>query len=141
MMNIDKFKHQHVAILDGIGRLREAVRAGIAENADDIATRIVKISGVIKLHLAIEDTVLYPAVADSADRKLARLGEAYQREMNGIAGEYFAFASRWNLPARLKADPEGFRADANRVLRVLFDRMRREDTEFYPAIDAAAGAI
>jgi hypothetical protein len=50
--------------------------------------------------------------------------------MNGIAGEYFAFASRWNLPARLQADPEGFRVDANRVLRVLFGRMRREDTEF-----------
>lgn len=140
-MNIEKFKHQHVAILDGIAGLRQAVHAGIVDNADDIATRIVKISSVIKLHLAIEDTVLYPAVADSADRKLAQLGEAYQREMNGIAGEYFAFVSRWNLPARLKADPEGFRADANRVLRVLFDRMRREDTEFYPAIDAAAAVV
>jgi hypothetical protein len=140
-MNIDKFKHQHVAILDGIDRLRQAVRAGIAANADDIATGIIKISGVIKLHLAIEDTVLYPAIADSADRKLARLSEAYQREMNGIAGEYFAFASRWNLPDRLTADPEAFRADANRVLRVLFDRMRREDTEFYPAIDAAGAAV
>lgn len=140
-MNIDKFKHQHVAILDGIARLRQAVREGIVSNAEDIAARIVRISGVIKLHLAIEDTVLYPAIADGADRKLARMSEIYQREMNGIAGEYFAFASRWNLPARVTADPEGFRADANRVLRVLFDRMKREDHEFYPAIDAADGAV
>jgi hypothetical protein len=135
-MNIDKFKRQHLAILDGIARLRDTTQRGIFDNAEQIASQIVRISGVIKLHLAIEDTVLYPEVAAGADAKLARLAERYQHEMEGIAGEYFAFATRWNLAARVRADPEGFRADANRVLRVLFERMRREDTEFYPAIEA-----
>jgi hypothetical protein len=135
-MNIDKFKSQHFVILDGIARLREAAHGGIVENAELIAAGIVKLSGVVKLHLKIEDSMLYPGVAESANRKLASLGERYQREMEGIAGEYFDFAARWNLATHVAADPEAFRQDANRVLRVLFERMKREDNEFYPAIEA-----
>jgi hypothetical protein len=140
-MNIDKFKRQHIAILDGIERLRAVARAGIVENAEEIAAQVVKISSVVKLHLAVEDSILYPAVARSGDLKLAHLGDSYQSEMNGIAAEYFAFASRWNLASRLRDEPEGFRDDANRVLHTLFDRMRREDTEFYPAIEAGRAKV
>jgi hypothetical protein len=140
-MNIDKFKHQHIAILDGIARLREATRGGIADNAEAIAAQIIKMSGVVKLHLAVEDSTLYPAVARSTDLKLAHLGDCYQSEMDGIAAEYFAFATRWNLAARLRDDPERFRADANRVLHILFDRMKREDKEFYPAIEAGRVSV
>lgn len=137
-MNIDKFKRQHVAILDGIASLREAARGGIEENAEKIASMIVKISSVIKLHLVVEDSVLYPEVASSSDATLSRLGERYQYEMKGISEEFFTFATHWNLAARVAAEPERFRAEANQVLRVLFDRMQREDHEFYPAIEANA---
>ncbi|MFS2027250.1 hemerythrin domain-containing protein [Massilia sp. GER05] len=136
-MNIDKFKAQHIAILDGIARLREATQGGIVENAASIAAHVVKLSGTVKLHLRVEDSVLYPGLASDVNPRLARLGERYQREMDGIASAYFEFATRWNLANRVEANPEGFRADANRVLRVLFERMKREDTEFYPAIEAA----
>jgi hypothetical protein len=60
-MNIDKFKHQHIDILAAIGELRQLVQSGIGEHAADIAQRIVAMSGIIKLHLAVEDRILYPA--------------------------------------------------------------------------------
>jgi hypothetical protein len=34
-------------------------------------------------------------------------------------------------------DPEGFRADANHVLKLLHERMQKEKSDFYPAIEAA----
>lgn len=139
-MNIDKFKAQHVVILKGIAKLREAAHLGIEANAETIASSIVKLSGVVKLHLKIEDSILYPELAGSIDHRLAHLGDKYQREMDDIARDYFDFASRWNLPARVKANPECFREEANRVLRILFERMKQEDNEFYPAIEAAHSA-
>ena len=139
-MNIDKFRHQHVTILDCIARLRQTVQAGIAEHANDIARQIVAMSGVIKLHLAIEDSTLYPALAHSGDARLARMGSRYQHEMAGIVDDYLSFAHRWNLGTHVAAQPDRFRADANRVLRVLYERMRREDSEFYPAVEAG-GAV
>jgi hypothetical protein len=139
-MNIDKFKRQHTAILAGISRLRSLAHAGIADNAADIARQIVDISGIVKLHLSIEDGLLYPELARSGDQRLARLGQQYQHEMAGIAQEYFDFVMAWNTADRVRADPERFRVHANKALRILYERMRREDREFYPAVEAAAAA-
>jgi len=63
-------------------------------------------------------------------------GQIYQDEMKTIAAAYEKFARRWNTAPNLAADPEGFRADANNVLKLLYSRIRREDSNFYPAIEA-----
>lgn len=136
-MNIDKFKHQHLDIRAAIEDLRKLVQAGIAENADRIAARIVAFSGTVKLHLAVEDKTLYPALESGGDAALARMSRLYQHEMQGIVGAYFDFALRWNTGRHVAAAPEQFRAEANVVLRQVFERIQREDREFYPAIDAA----
>lgn len=135
-MNIDKFKHQHLDILDDIAALRQLVHAGIEANADGIAARIIAMSGNIKLHLAVEDKVLYPALRTSGDAGLARMSNLYQLEMNGIVAAYLAFATQWSSAARLLAAPERFRAEANAVLRNVYQRMKKEDHEFYPAVEA-----
>lgn len=136
-MNIDKFKHQHIDILAAIAALRKLVQSGIAEHAADISQRIVGMSGVVKLHLAVEDRVLYPTLEASGNAELARLSQHYRSEMDGIAGSYLAFAAKWNTPRLLSEQPETFRDEANRVLKILYERMKKEDREFYPAIDAA----
>ena len=135
-MNIDKFKHEHVAILAAIDNLRTLARAGVASPSQAIASQIVAMSGMIKLHLAVEQRYLYPAVQASGVASVARMGHRYEMEMQGIAGDYLAFAARWNTPARLELEPESFRSEANSVLHALYQRMRREDTELYPAVEA-----
>ena len=135
-MNIDKFKQQHLAILAAIDGLRELARAGVVPQARAIAEQIVAMSGVIKLHLAVEQRYLYPAAQASGVASVARLGRQYESEMHGIAGAYLDFAGRWNTAARLELEPEAFRCEANSVLHALYQRMRREDHELYPAIEA-----
>lgn len=135
-MNIDKFKHQHVDIIDCIAALRKASREGISENATEIARLIISMSSIIKLHLAVEDQVLYPALRNGSNAVLARMGQKFQDEMGAIASAYMAFARRWNNAANVAHEPEGFRADANQVLKILHDRMQKENTVFYPAIEA-----
>jgi hemerythrin-like domain-containing protein len=134
-VNIDKFKHQHLDILAGIDALRRLVHGGIAANADAIAARIVAFSGLVKLHLAVEDRTLYPAL-EMGEAALARMSRLYQNEMQGIVGAYFGFAARWNTARHVAAAPEQFRTEANVVLRQLHERIRREDREFYPAIES-----
>ncbi|MCA1857494.1 hemerythrin domain-containing protein [Massilia oculi] len=139
-MNIEKFKHQHTDILSSIARLRQLSHAGVAENAAAIAAQIVEVSGIIKLHLAVEDRSLYPALEASADTRLVNMSRAYRTEMQDIAQAYLGFAAKWNTARQVAREPEGFRRDANQVLRHLFERIKREDREFYPAIDAVAVA-
>lgn len=135
-MNIDKFKQQHVDIIKCISDLRELSRSGVGDNAEKISQLIISMSSMIRLHLAVEDNALYPALKTSSNSSLARMGERFQDEMGSIASAYLSFARRWNTAANLRQNPDEFRADANNVLKLLFDRMRQEDTEFYPAIEA-----
>jgi len=137
-VNIDKFKHQHIDILSSITRLRQLSREGVAENAAAIAAQVVQVSGLAKLHLAGEDRNLYPALEESGDARLVRMSRAYRDEMKDIAQAYLGFAARWNTARQVALEPDGFRTDANLVLRRLFERIQREDREFYPAVDAAA---
>ncbi|MDF3822987.1 hemerythrin domain-containing protein [Leptospira sp. 96542] len=134
-MNLDKYKHQHVSILDSIQHLRELAHAGIQEHADEIARGIVSMSSIIKLHLAVEDRALYPALQNSGDAELARMGQRYQHEMGTIAQEYDTFSRRWNQAWALRQDPEAFRRDANHVLRMVYERMQKENRDFYPRIE------
>lgn len=134
-MNIDKFKQQHVDILQRIAQLRKLTQAGIAEHAQEIADGIISFSAIIKLHLAVEDQALYPALQRSGDPELVRMGHQYQHDMGPIAQAFDGFARRWNTAERLRTDPEGFRTDANDVLRRIHERMQRENREFYPRIE------
>lgn len=135
-MKIDKFKLQHVDILQRIAQLRRLSQAGVAANAQAIAQGIIDVSSVIKLHLAVEDQALYPALQRSGDAELARMGQQYQQEMAPLAQAFDGFARRWNTAQRLQQDEAGFRADANNVLRRVHQRMQRENREFYPRIEA-----
>ena len=134
-MNIDKLKHQHMDIHACIVTLRNLAKGGIVHNAEEISKQIVAMSSIIKLHLAVEDKILYPALQRSGNAAVAGMGEKYQREMEGIASAYVDFARRWNTAVNVAQKPEEFRADANRVLKVLHGRMSQEESEFYPAVE------
>ena len=139
-MNIDKYKHQHIDILGAIAGLRTLVQTGIADHAAEISQRIVAMSGIIKLHLAVEDKFLYPALEASGNAHLAKLSRHYRDEMTGIASAYLAFAATWNTPRLLIEQPEVFRGEANSVLKTLYERMKKEDRDFYPAIEATSNS-
>jgi hypothetical protein len=119
--------------MNGIHELRKLIATGIEHNAGAITQLLRTMSATIKLHLAVEDRVVYPAFANSGRGELAALGRFYQEEMGDLSRAYSEFALRWNLPNRVAADPEGFRAEANAVFKALFLRTRREESELYPA--------
>ena len=140
-MNIDKFKHQHTDILRGIATLRALAHAGVEGNATAIAQGIVAMSGTIKLHLAVEDQVLYPALQRGGNAELARMGRQYQSEMASIASAYDTFARRWNTADNVRRGAQDFRDQANVVLRKVYERMQREDHDFYPRIEEQEMAV
>lgn len=132
-MNMDRYHRDHATILRQIGTLRSLSQAGIDENADRISAAIVDTASLIKFHLAAEEQVLYPRLARSGVPEVEALSTRYQAEMRSLAGAFARFVDQWRVPARLQRDPEGFRGDANTVLKALYERLRREDQELYPA--------
>jgi len=136
-MDISRFKHQHVEILEGIDKLRQLSRAGVKDNAKAIAARLNALSQVIIQHLAIEDRILYPRLERGQDQDLVELSRRFRIEMADVANPFINFSRKWEKAAAVAAKPEEFRKEANTVLRRVYERMRQEDREFYPVIEAA----
>ena len=131
-MNIEKFRKEHVDLMAAVTSLREWVQHGVGEQAEAIHRQLSAMNSAIKLHLAAEDRMLYPALAKAADPVVARTGRQFQEEMGGLAAAYMASAARSSLAAKIAADPQGFRDDANGVFKALHLRVQRENRELYP---------
>lgn len=138
-MNVDKFKSQHVEILSEIKSLRDLSHHGIESHSVEIAALLTSMSRTISSHLAMEDLVLYPALREGDSTEMAAMSSAYQEEMKGIASAYIKFARHWDQNT-LAADPQGFRDEANMVLKMIHARIVKENTQFYPAIENLSGA-
>ena len=117
--------------------MRKLVHAGVADNAQSMAKKIVSMSAVIKLHLGAEDGMLYPALANSSDPAVARTANMFRDEMGGIAAAYTEFARKWKHGPRVAAEPEQFRKDANNIFKALHQRVQRENQELYPLAEQA----
>lgn len=134
-MNIENFKRDHLTVQGKVDELRRFVHAGIAGNAEAIASIVVSMNHTIKLHLAAEDRVLYPALARSNNTSAIQLARKYQTEMGSIAAAYHDFSLRWNIGSKVGADPEGFRKAANHVFKALHERIQRENRYLYPVAE------
>jgi hemerythrin-like domain-containing protein len=135
-VNIDKFRQEHADVMNSVGTLRELVQAGVNEHAEQIVAQLLAMTGAIKLHLAAEDRVLYPALANASDPLVAQTSRMFQQEMGGLANTLTGFVSRWNLAAKITQNPQGFRDEANAVFKALHMRVQRENRELYPMAEA-----
>lgn len=136
-MNLDKLKQDHVSILSSIAELRKQMQSGIAENAEGMVKAMAAMGSTIKQHLAVEDRLLYPALANSLVADQARIGQAFQNEMGGIAVKYLEFEQRWTRAADIAAHPQAFKAHADGVFMALQQRIQRENLELYPVAERA----
>ena len=137
-MNVERFKQDHAAIMSSVTELKRLVQAGIADNAEPIARAIVSMSSTIKLHLAAEDRVLYPALTGSSVAATAQVAKKFQNDMGAIAAAYTEFSRKWNLGTRVAGEPEQFRKEAGLVFKALHERIQRENQELYPMAERAA---
>ena len=134
-MNVDTYRHQHIEIMDEVTTLRGLMRGGVASQADAIARRVARMGAGVRFHLAAEERVLYPALQNAADERLAAIGRRHLDEMSGLREAFGRFLEKWCEGARIAAHPEDFREDANVVLKVLHDRIQKENRELYPAAE------
>lgn len=138
-MDIQHYRQQHDEILGHVAGLRGLIARGIGTHADAIAGALAAMNATVRLHLASEDSVLYPTLRASSHPDVAELGERFRVEMVGIAGAYGGFIGRWRSGAHIASSPEEFRDEADAVFNALHQRIRREDRELYPVAERLLG--
>lgn len=103
-----------------------------------IALQLAKLIGLLRIHLAYEDTQLYPRLAACADPAVAELARSYMVEMGSLAPAIERFASRWSSSAVIGGAFDEFRAGAHELIAALEVRIERENVYLYPMADMIA---
>jgi hemerythrin-like domain-containing protein len=99
---------------------------------------LAKLAGVLRIHLAQEDKVLYPQLMASTIPAVAEMAERFVAEMGQIGAVFMAYATKWRTVEAVLADTAQLRAETAALFAALGDRIHRENTILYPLADNEA---
>lgn len=140
MARTDRFRAEHNQLLDLAKQLQNHLNpVTLAQDATEARSCLGKLMGRLVLHLSTEDKMLYPEFAACKDPKVAALGRRFATEMASTVPVVTAYNDKWATPSTIKRDPKAFIAETQKILGVLGDRIRRENTELYAAADLVEG--
>ncbi len=133
----DRLRQQHDLVTIMTDHLRDLVRRHRpGDNAIEIATQLARLLSVLRIHLAEEDELLYPALIATNDGIAVALAERYRVEMGSLAWDVEKFMRHWSSSAVIAQRFEAFESDLDRMLGALAARIERENFSLYPIADA-----
>ena len=109
-------------------------------DAIPIARLIGKLNVLLRVHLAYEDTVLYPLMMRSGDGEAAALAYLFSEETGAIAPQFEDFVRRWSGPTAIDAMFDSFREEATMLFAALAARIERENDLLYPLAERVTQA-
>jgi Hemerythrin HHE cation binding domain len=136
---IDNLKRQHRDLtritMEIVPRLEPAE---LAADAAGVRRSLHTLTGILKIHLAMEDRSFYPYLLQHRDEGLRELASRFLAERDEIQQRYQDYTERWLDPGAIEGDPAAFIEETRAVLLVLGTRMVQEDREFHPQVLQAA---
>lgn len=133
MWRIAQLKSQHEACLAIVQDIRSR-SSHITDRlgAVEITMMLARLTGIMRIHLALEDEILYPALRKSSNPRTAEIGERAWREMGGLADVFLDFVERWKRADVVLAEQVRFRSESGTVFGALVHRIETEHREVYP---------
>ena len=139
MIKLDILRHQHDAALDMAQRLLDLIdghRAG--DPGYPILMQLNRLYGVLRIHLALEDVELYPALTASSDPEVARTARLFVEELGSLALDLECFARHWSCSASIANNFAEFSEAARDLMLALAVRIERENQHLYPLAETIA---
>ncbi len=136
MLITDEYRRQHEEILGLTNELSGYLHEQKLKNDAQEARKILsKLSGALKVHLAMEDNSLYPRLLQSKDEKIKEVARRFIEEIGGIAPVFNHYLNKWPNPASIENNPLEFIRETTELFNALKNRIERENNILYPLID------
>jgi methyl-accepting chemotaxis protein len=133
----EPYRRQHDQLVKIVGRIGEVVESGQVEaQADEVRAMLTNLAGKVNAHLAMEDAKLYPDLLASDDADVRAMTQRFIDEMGSLKATFTEFTKAWPNGDSIRRAPDEFAAQGRQVVAALAGRIGRENTEFYPMIDA-----
>lgn len=131
-MQTKLFRQQHGEILRALDHIGGMCRD---ESEQALCSELARLAAIVKLHLALEDKNLYPAMFKNADPQVRATAEEYQQSMGSLAPAYVAFHEKWIGAGAITGDRAGFIRDFWGVRDALRNRIDLENRNLYDVVD------
>lgn len=133
MFDIKTLRRQHKEIYDAISGLKGSLEAvdHLEAGAFEISQQISVLAGKLKVHLGTEDRLIYPYILEKGSDELKRIAQGYVAEMGTISDEFSNYKNRFNTKNKIISDMKGFVTETAKILKVLEDRIKKEDSNLY----------
>jgi hypothetical protein len=139
---IDNLTRQHRELVRTATQMFGWLDAGKlrAQGASEAYRTLSSLSGILNVHLAMEDRSLYPNLIHHRDLQLRTLAQRFLDERAALRERYDEFRARWSSAAAIEGGAEQFIDDTRAVLGMLWTRMKMEDDVLHPEIVRAYAA-
>jgi len=137
MANINNLERQHTEIKELFSKIKqEVISNDIIVNLDILVKNINTLSGKLNIHMSSEDKFLYPALIESKDQQLKQIAKQYSEEMSNIHVVFNNYKNKFNTKSKILRDVEGFLKESTDIIKLLENRISKEDMHLYPKIKA-----
>ncbi len=109
---------------------------GVEKNAETISSLLSKLSGKLKMHLAMEDKSLYPQMLNSTDPDTKITAEKFISEMGELSTVFANYIKEWHSVEAMRADPAKFISTTGMIFDAVSKRIERENNQLYPKLEA-----
>jgi len=106
----------------------------LALDASPVRRSLQALTGILKVHVAMEDRSFYPFLLAHRDTHLRGLAEQFLTKRDEIQERYLTYASAWLEPGAIERNANRFIEDSRSMFLELGTRMLQEDREFHPLI-------
>lgn len=123
-------------MLEIINNIHTLLKRGKLDDvAGDIAYNINNLAGKSKIHMMSEDEFLYPSLISSSHEDIKNTAKSFHDEMGNINELFVSFVKKYNIPSKIRENGESFIEEVNRILKLMSDRINKEDNYLYPLIE------
>ncbi len=138
----DNFRRQHRELSKmAMTIMSQLVAERVRRDPAALRSELARFNGKLRVHAAMENQALYPALFDDPDPAVSNLARSMFDEVGALYARFDKFAKQWADTERIATHAEQFIRDAMEMFRILGQRMMRENEELYRIVDARSPSV
>jgi hypothetical protein len=132
---IDNLTRQHRELIKVATVMFGWLEVGkLTRGAGEVHKAISSLSGILNVHLAMEDRSLYPRLLEHEDEQLRALARRFLDERQPLYEQFEKYRRHWPSTAAIEAGAAAFIDETRAILGMLWTRMKLEDDVLHPEI-------
>lgn len=141
MQTTEMLRKQHQKIHDIIKSISPLLSLDIiSKDVFDISNLLATLSGKMKSHLTIEDSMLYPPLATNSDPDIRAKVQKFADARDDFRESFDEYIQKWRNSVFIQEKPEEFISETNSMFTYIATRINTEDKEIFTLFNKATEA-